>query len=365
MISTQAIRYRTLQAPDAHSGEDRRVQTGPEDSHNEIASDYAQLAREIAAVRQAAEAVRTNVGSVIVAKESTIDLLMVALLSEGHTLIEDVPGLGKTVMAKALARSLGVSFARVQGTADLLPSDVTGVSYFSQKAGEFEFRPGPIFASIVLADEINRATPRTQSALLEAMQERQVTVDGTTMPLPRPFLLIATQNPIELEGTFPLPEAQLDRFLIRLRVAYPNFDEERSMLFRFKLRQPLDTLTAVLTGDELLRLLPIVRAVYFSEAVSDYLLQIVRDTREHPAIELGASPRAALGLFRAAQARAAMQGREYVKPDDVKRLAVPVLAHRLLVSAQTRLRGQSAEQIVQSIVDKTRVPAENIQPEGR
>ncbi len=325
----------------------------------------AELASAVHMLREAADTVRSNVSRVIVGKASTIDLLLIAMLSEGHVLIEDVPGLGKTFMAKALARSLGVSFARIQGTADLLPSDVTGVSYFSQKVSEFEFRPGPIFAQIVLADEINRATPRTQSALLEAMQERQVTVDGQTMPLPQPFLLIATQNPIELEGTFPLPEAQLDRFLLRLRVAYPSFDEERDMLYRFKLDQPLDTLEPVLSADSLLRLLPVVRAVGVAEPVAEYVLKIVRGTREHPAVELGASPRAALALFRASQARAATQGRDFVKPDDVKALAVPALAHRIMVTAQSRLRGQDAEQLIHEIVSKTPVPVENVGIEER
>ncbi|HKS70553.1 MAG TPA: MoxR family ATPase [Ktedonobacterales bacterium] len=333
---------------------------GMSDAHSTVraTADAAQR------VRAASDAVRANVNRVIVGKAATIDLLLIALLSEGHALIEDVPGLGKTVMAKALARSLALRFARIQGTADLLPSDVTGISYFSQKLGEFEFRPGPVFANIVLADEINRATPRTQSALLEAMQERQVTVDGQTMPLPAPFLLIATQNPIELEGTFPLPEAQLDRFLLRLRVMYPGESDERAMLYRFQQEQPLDTLAPVLRAAELEALLPVVRAVFVSEPVADYLLAIVRETREHPAIELGASPRAALALFRAAQARAAMQGRAYVKPDDIKRLVLPVLAHRLMMTAQTRLRGQSAESILQSIVDRTPVPVEEIGGEG-
>jgi MoxR-like ATPase len=327
--------------------------------------DASQLAAGVRSLQSAATAIRANVGRVIVGKEATVDLLLIALLSEGHALIEDVPGLGKTVMAKALARSLGVSFARIQGTADLLPSDVTGVSYFSQKAGEFEFRAGPVFASIVLADEINRATPRTQSALLEAMQERQVTVDGNTMPLPQPFLLIATQNPIELEGTFPLPEAQLDRFLVRLRILYPSFEEERSMLYRFKVEQPLETLRPVVSGADLLALLPVVRAVLVSQTVAEYLLKIVRATREHPAAELGASPRAALALFRAAQAFAAMRGRDYVKPDDVKQLAVPVLAHRLVVTAQSRLRGQDAGHVVEDVLNRTAVPVENVGVEGR
>ena len=312
------------------------------------------------AVAEAARTVRANIGKVIVGKEGAANLLLIALLSEGHILIEDVPGMGKTVMARALARSLDCSFARIQGTADLLPGDVTGVSYFNQKSNEFEFRPGPIFASIVLADEINRATPRTQSALLEAMQERQVTVDGQTMPLPQPFLLIATQNPIELEGTFPLPEAQLDRFLLRMRIDYPGADDERAMLYRFQEAQPLETLTPVLTGDALLTLLPAVRAVQVAEPIANYLLAIVRATREHPALELGASPRAALALFRACQALAAISGRPFVLPDDVKELTRPVLAHRLVVPAQSRLHGQDALQILDEILERLPVPVERI-----
>jgi MoxR-like ATPase len=330
--------------------------------------DGATLRRGAQALRQAAEVVRASVGRVIVGKVDVIDLLLVALLSEGHALIEDVPGVGKTMLARALARSLTLSFARIQGTADLLPSDVTGVSYFSQKLGEFEFRRGPVFANIVLVDEINRATPRTQSALLEAMQERQVTVDGQTMPLPQPFLLVATQNPIELEGTFPLPEAQLDRFLLRLRIRYPSFDDERTMLYRFKEAQPLESLTPVLGGADLMGLFAIVRAVRVAQPVAEYLLSVVRGTREHPAVELGASPRAALALFRASQALAAMDGRDYVKPDDVKRLAVPTLAHRLVVTAQSRLRGQDVEQVVRDALEQTPVPVETIGatgPDGR
>ena len=319
---------------------------------------------DIQLVARVAKALVGNVSRVIIGKEQAIELLLVALLGEGHALIEDVPGLGKTVMAKALARSLGLSFARIQGTADLLPSDVTGVSYFNQQAGAFEFRSGPLFANIVLADEINRATPRTQSALLEAMQEQQVTVDGETMALPRPFLLIATQNPVELEGTFPLPEAQLDRFLLRLRIAYPGHDDERAMLYRFQDAQPLDTLKPVVSAEELARALPAVRAVHVAEATADYLLAIVRRTREHPAVELGASPRAALALFRASQAHAAMRGRAFVKPDDIKALAASVLAHRLVVTAQSRLRGQEAEQIVQDVLSKTPVPVERLREDS-
>jgi MoxR-like ATPase len=318
----------------------------------------------VRAVRAATEAVRANVGRVIVGKEQVIDLLLVAILSEGHALIEDVPGMGKTMMARALARSLGVSFARIQGTVDLLPSDVTGVSYFNQKVSEFEFREGPIFANIVLADEINRSTPRTQASLLEAMQERQVTVDGRTMRLPLPFFLIATQNPIELEGTFPLPEAQLDRFLLRAQVEYPSAEEETALLFRFKEQQPLDTLAPVVSGEQVSTLLPAVRAVRVAHSTAQYLIAVIRRTREHPAVQLGASPRAALALFRAAQAYAAMQGREYVKPDDIKLLATPVLAHRLLLTTQSRLSEQSSASILRDVLERTPVPVEDVS-EGR
>lgn len=324
-----------------------------------MATDTSELtAEKVAKVRQAADMLRASVERVIVGKGDVIELLLVALLAEGHPLIEDVPGMGKTVMAKALARSLGLSFARIQGTPDLLPGDVTGISYFNQKVGEFEFRAGPLFANIVLADEINRATPRTQSALLEAMQERQVTAERQSLPLPLPFMLIATQNPIELEGTFPLPEAQLDRFMLRLRVRYPSVDEERAILYRFQQAEPLDDLTPVLTGQEVQALLPLVRAMHVARPVADYLLAVVRGTREHPAAQLGASPRAALALFRASQARAALRGRLFVQPDDVKALAVPVLAHRLLVTPQGRLRGQDGEQVVADVVAATPVPVE-------
>ncbi len=318
----------------------------------------------VAAIRAAADAVRANVERVIVGKADVIDLLLVALLAEGHPLIEDVPGVGKTIMAKALARSLGLSFARIQGTPDLLPGDVTGISYYNQKSSEFEFRPGPIFANVVLADEINRATPRTQAALLEAMQERQVTYERQTLPVPLPFMLVATQNPVELEGTYPLPEAQLDRFMLRLRVRYPALDEERAMLYRFQRAQPLDDLAPVLSAADMQRLVPLVRAVHVGQPVADYLLAIVRGTREHPSVELGASPRAALALFRASQARAAIHGRTFVQPDDVKALAVPVLAHRLLVTPQGRVRGQDGEQAVADVVAATPVPVEHIEPGG-
>jgi MoxR-like ATPase len=314
---------------------------------------------------KAAQDIIENVNRVIVGKSEVIRLLLVALLSEGHTLIEDVPGLGKTMLARALARSLDAAFARIQGTADLLPSDVTGLSFYNQKVGEFEFRRGPIFANIVLADEVNRATPRTQSALLEAMQERQVTVDGQTMRIPRPFLLIATQNPIELEGTFPLPEAQLDRFLLRLRIAYPTMDEERAMLFRFKEAEPLETLRPALSGEALVGMAETVRRVRVTQDMADYILHVARGTREHPAVELGASPRASLALFRASQALAAIHGRLYVKPDDVKQLAIPTLAHRLTLTPQSRVRQIDVDQVVRDVLEQTPTPVEKLGDDGR
>jgi len=321
----------------------------------------ADIAQAVARVHEVAQRVRANVSRVIVGKDDVIDLLIVAILSEGHALIEDVPGMGKTVMARALARSVSASFARVQGTPDLLPSDIIGVSYYNQRQGEFEFRRGPVFANVVLVDEINRATPRTQSALLEAMQERQVSVEGATMPLGAPFLVIATQNPIELEGTFPLPEAQLDRFLLRLRVSYPTLDEELAMLYRFKDSQPLENLQPVISGEELVALFPAVRAVRIGEPVAHYLLNIIRATREYPTMRLGASPRASLALFRASQAMAAMQGRDYVKPDDIKRLAVPALAHRLLLNpTQMTYQTQDAERLLLEIVESVPAPVERV-----
>ena len=321
----------------------------------------ADSAQALARLRDIAARVRANVSRVIVGKEDVIDLLIVAILCEGHVLIEDVPGMGKTMMARALARSIAATFARVQGTPDLLPSDIVGVSYYNQRQSAFEFRRGPIFSNVVLVDEINRATPRTQSALLEAMQERQVTVDGDTMPLSAPFLVIATQNPIELEGTFPLPEAQLDRFLLRLRVTYPTADEELAMLYRFKESQPLDTLRPVISGDELNTLLPVVRAVRMHESVARYLLSVIHATREYPGMRLGASPRASLALFRAAQALAAMRGRDYVKPDDIKRLAAPTLAHRLLLNpSQMTSQPQDAERLLRDIVNTVPAPVEHI-----
>jgi MoxR-like ATPase len=311
-------------------------------------------------VQALAEAVRANIARVIVGKLEVIDLLLVALLSDGHVLLEDVPGMGKTVMAKALARSLGATFQRVQGTPDLLPTDITGVSYFDQRQGQFVFRRGPIFAQILLVDEINRATPRTQSALLEAMAERQVTVERETMPLPRPYLVLATQNPVELEGTFPLPEAQLDRFLLRARVGYPSEEEEQVILHRFKNDEPLEALQPMVSAEQVLALQRAIRQVAWQPEVERYLLAIVRATREHPAVTLGVSPRGTLALYRASSAYAAMQGRDYVQPDDVKRLAPGVLSHRLLTTTRARLRGSAAEAIITEIVASVPVPVETI-----
>lgn len=316
-------------------------------------------------VQHLTTAVRDNIAQVIIGKLDVIDLLLVALLSDGHVLIEDVPGTGKTIMAKALARSLGVSFQRVQGTPDLLPGDITGVSYFDQKRNEFIFRQGPVFAEILLVDEINRTTPRTQAALLEAMAERQVTVDRETMALPRPFLVLATQNPIELEGTFPLPEAQLDRFLLHVQMGYPSEDEEQFMLHRFKFDDPLEALQPVITPEEILELQRVIRQVRWQPDVERYLLAIIRATREHSAVQLGVSPRGTLALYRACEAYAALSGRDYVQPDDIKHLAPGVLAHRLLTTTRTRLRGKRNREIIAEIVQSIPVPVEVIVPPAK
>ncbi|MCD6290504.1 MAG: MoxR family ATPase [Anaerolineae bacterium] len=318
----------------------------------------------MARVQQLAQTVRENVSRVIVGKTDVIDLLLVALFCEGHALLEDVPGIGKTTMAKALARSLGCSFQRIQFTPDLLPSDITGVSVFNQKTGEFEYRPGPVMAQIVLADEINRAGPRTQSALLEAMEERQVTVDGVTRPLPRPFLVLATQNPVELEGTFPLPEAQVDRFLLKLAIGYPEREEERQILHRFQTENPLDYLQPVASAEEIQQAGELCRRVYVHPALEDYILDLVRASRTDPAIALGASPRGSLALYRTSQALAAIRGRDYVIPDDIKWLAIPVLAHRLILSPDARLRGQSAQEILSEVIERVPVPVEEIWQEA-
>jgi len=309
-------------------------------------------------IKEAADRLTSNVSKVIVGKKETVGLVLVALLCEGHVLIEDVPGIGKTMLAKAVARSLGCCFKRIQCTPDLLPSDVTGIDYFNQKTSEFEFRPGPIMANIVLVDEINRATPRTQSCLLECMQEQQVTVDLETVPLPRPFLIIATQNPVELEGTFPLPEAQLDRFLLRVGLGYPTEDDEGAILTRFQQENPLDNLASVVEAEELLEIQKLCRQVYVERSIRSYAVAIARATRSHKDIRLGASPRASLGLHLASQALAAIRGRNYVIPDDIKYLAVPTLAHRLITKTEARLRGRSVEEIVGEIVSTVSVPVE-------
>jgi len=281
------------------------------------------------------------------------------LLCEGHVLFEDVPGVGKTMLARSLAKSLGCSFQRIQFTPDLLPSDITGITFFNQKSGEFAFRPGPLLAQVVLADEINRATPRTQSALLEAMEERQMSVERETILLPRPFMVIATQNPIELEGTFPLPEAQLDRFLMRLRLDYPSHSEERLILQRFREEQPLQTLQTVISAVQLLTAQQLIRQVRVESVIENYIVDLVRATRSHNAVELGVSPRGTMALYRATQAYAAIQGRSYAIPDDVKHVARAVLAHRMIATSQSRLHGQVMEQIVADILHSVAVPVES------
>lgn len=307
-------------------------------------------------VSQVAAKIKANIEKVLVGKGGVIELTLAAVLSGGHILIEDVPGIGKTTLARTLADSLDCSFKRIQFTPDLMPSDITGIHYFNQKNGEFEFRPGPIIAQIVLADEINRATPRTQSALLEAMAERQLTVDGVTISLPTPFLVIATQNPIELEGTFPLPEAQLDRFLLRIRLGYPMELEEEAILERFQTGDPLADLQPVAAAQEVAGYQELVREVYFEPVLRNYLVQLVQATRCHVDVELGASPRASMGLYRCSQALAAIRGRDYVTPDDVKTLAPYALSHRMILKSQARLRDRTAETVVGEILDQLQVP---------
>ena len=320
------------------------------------------VALAVRKVQALGETLRNNVERVIIGKREMIDLLLVALLSDGHVLIEDVPGIGKTMMAKSLARSLGATFQRVQGTPDLLPTDITGVSYFDQRRNEFVFRQGPLFTQILLVDEINRATPRTQSALLESMAERQVTVERSTMPLPKPFLVIATQNPVELEGTFPLPEAQLDRFLLRVQIGYPSEEDEQAILHRFKQEEVLETLQPVISAEQILELQQAIRQVSWQPEVERYLLAIVRATRGHASVQLGVSPRGTLALYRACEAFAALQGRDYVQPDDVKHLATSVLSHRLLTTSRSRIRGQQSVEIINTLVENTPVPVEKIAP---
>jgi MoxR-like ATPase len=301
-------------------------------------------------VQEPAERIVANVERVIVGKHAEVRLAMVALLCEGHILIEDVPGVGKTMLAKAISKSIGTTFRRIQFTPDLLPSDVTGLSIFNQKTQEFEFRQGPIFAQVVLADEINRATPKTQSALLEAMEERQATIDGVTYEMQRPFLVMATQNPIEYEGTFALPEAQLDRFMLRLRIGYPKAVEEIVILDEQKRHHPIDEIRQVLDAEELRQMQAAVKEVYVDQAVAEYIVRLTTATREHPDVYLGASPRGSINLYRAAQAVAALDGRDYVIPDDVKGLGVPILAHRLIVKSQASLREVDPDAIVREVL---------------
>jgi MoxR-like ATPase len=310
-------------------------------------------------IKSVTDRVIENVQKVIIGKRETIELLLTAILCEGHALLEDVPGTGKTTLAKALAASLGCSFKRIQFTPDLLPSDVTGLNWFNQKKQEFEFRPGPVMSQILLADEINRATPRTQSALLEAMQERQVTIDGISHPLPRPYLVLATQNPVELEGTFPLPEAQVDRFLVHIHIGYPDQDEENTMLERFRAADPILDLKPVVSQEELVKCQLERKEIRIEASVRDYIVRISMATRANVDISLGASPRATLALYQVSQAWAALQGRDYVLPDDVKHITPHVLSHRLILAPHAQLRGRSVQELISDIVGSVAVPVES------
>jgi MoxR-like ATPase len=310
------------------------------------------------------ERIKANLNKVVVGKERVFELVLTALLARGHVLLEDVPGVGKTLMAKTLAKSLDLKFRRIQCTPDLLPSDVLGVNVYNQKTSEFEFRSGPIMTNILLADEINRATPKTQSSLLEVMEEGQFTIEGVTRHQEYPFMVIATQNPIEMEGTFPLPEAQLDRFLMRISFGYPTFDEEKEILHRFGKADPLDEIKPVINRRELIKIQSYVNTIYVDEVVENYMLKIVRETRVHPEVSLGASPRASLLFLRCARALAAVRGRAFVIPDDVKALAVPVLSHRILLSSRSFLRNVRSEDVIEEITDKIPVPVENLEEWG-
>ena len=309
-------------------------------------------------IQRMAARIRENVQRVIVGKDEPINLAIIALLCRGHILVEDAPGIGKTTLAKALAQSLQCTFKRIQFTPDLMPTDVLGVNFYNQRTGDFQFRGGPIFSQMLLADEINRATPRTQSSLLEAMQERQATVDGETRPLPEPFLVMATQNPIEMEGTFPLPEAQLDRFMLRIRLGYPTPEEESDILLRFERDFEPPEIDAVIDAAELSEMQALVNQVLVDDAVRMYIVDIIQSSRTNQSLTLGASPRAGLALYKTSQARAALDGRDFVTPDDVKELALPVLSHRLIVASNARLRGRTAGQIVRDILAGVSVPIE-------
>ena len=311
---------------------------------------------DITNVQNLGTKLKDNLGKVIIGKDDTLELTIIAFLCQGHILIEDVPGVGKTMLARSMAKSLGCSFKRIQFTPDMLPSDVTGVSIYNQSTKDFEFRPGPLMAQIILGDEINRATPKTQSALLEAMEERQMTVDGTTYSLPVPFMVMATQNPIEYEGTFPLPEAQLDRFLMRIDLGYTSLSNEIKILEKQQLVHPIVELRPVVTIEEILQAQETVKQIHVSEPVKQYIVRMVRETREHPDVYLGSSPRGSLGLFRSGQARAALDGRNYVLPEDVKYLAPNVLPHRLVISPAARLTDVTSEKVLREILDSLPVP---------
>ena len=309
---------------------------------------------------QIAEKVIANVEKVIVGKHDEVQLTLLGLLCRGHLLIEDVPGVGKTMLAKSIAKSIGCTFRRIQFTPDMLPSDVTGVSVFNQKTREFEFRPGPVMAQIVLTDEINRATPKTQSALLECMEERQVTVDGTTYPMARPFLVLATQNPIEYEGTFPLPEAQLDRFMIRISLGYPDPEDEITMMDAQQYVHPVEELGQVVDVEELLEAQETIKDIYIDDSVKEYIVAMVGETRKHPDVYLGASPRGSLALYKTSQARAALLGRDYVIPDDIKALAQAALAHRLIISPSARIKNVDPKAVVEEITSSVPVPGARV-----
>ncbi len=311
-------------------------------------------------VKNLTEKIVANVEHVIIGKRAEIELALLALLCEGHVLIEDVPGVGKTMLARSIAKSIGCDFRRIQFTPDMLPSDVTGVSVFNQKTREFEFRPGPVMTNIVLTDEINRATPKTQSALLEAMEERQVTVDGMTYPMAKPFLVLATQNPIEYEGTFPLPEAQLDRFMLRISLGYPEETQEVAILDSQQRVHPIEGLQQVISQAELLEAQEAIKDVYMDQLIKEYVVAIVRSTRQHQDIYLGASPRGSLGIYKTARARAAILGRDYVIPDDVKEVAEPTLAHRLIVSPAARIKNVDPRGVIEEILQSTPAPGSRV-----
>ncbi|WJM09990.1 MoxR family ATPase [Paenibacillus sp. PK1-4R] len=320
---------------------------------------------EIQGMEQMNQQLMDHVGKVIVGKEHTIELVMTAIIASGHVLLEDVPGTGKTMLAKSVASSLDCTFQRIQFTPDLLPSDLTGIHFFNQKDGDFEFRPGPLFANLVLADEINRATPRTQSSLLECMEERQISIDGSTRQLERPFIVIATQNPVDNQGTFPLPEAQMDRFMMKIRMGYPSSEESVEILRRTVASRSVDDLSAVISREELLKAQDTYKTVQINEDLLRYIIQLTEATRQHPELSLGVSPRGAQALLKASQAWAALHGRDFVLPDDIKVLAEPVLAHRLVFRNRIRQQEGLAERIIQELLNQTEVPTENLATSGR